>query len=64
MAEPACFTQTGKWVLQTVTQGYHIPLISEPIQETTPHNPSYQEEIHEKQVIQKVPAQTKGLNFF
>ena len=60
-----------QWVLQTVTEGYYIPLLSEPNQETMPYNPHFssenqtllQEEIHtllEKQAIQKVPAQTKG----
>ena len=60
-----------QWVLQTVTEGYHIPLLSAPKQEVIPHSPHFssenqtllQEEIQtllEKQAIEIVPLQTMG----
>ena len=32
---------SNSWVLETVTKGYHIPLISNPVQHAPPHNPAF-----------------------
>ena len=59
------------WVLQTVTRGYHIPLIADPVQKFPPHSPHLplgdvmilEEEIHsllQKQAIQQIPSSAEG----
>ena len=62
---------SDSWVLQTVTRGYHIPLIANPAQKFPPHSPHLtsgdvivlEEEIHsllQKQVIQQIPSSAEG----
>ena len=60
---------SDSWVLQIVTKGYHIPLISDPVQQFPPHNPPpgdvtvLEEEIKsllQKQAIQQVPTSAEG----
>ena len=59
------------WVLQTVTEGYHIPLLATPVQTILPNNPHFsrreqtllKEEIEallSKQAIQEVPTSLRG----
>ena len=59
------------WVLETVVKGYHIPLISNPVQQTLPHCPrlphedqiALEDEIKsllQKQAIQHLPTPPLG----
>ena len=62
---------SDSWVLHTVTSGYHIPLIADPVQKFPPHSPHLpsgdvivlEEEIHsslQKQAIQQIPSSAEG----
>jgi len=59
------------WVLQTVSEGYHIPLRATPVQMIPPYNPHYSEReqtllkeeleaLLTKQAVQRVPTSQKG----